>query len=85
MDRFLRTLRTMIPPADVQDLHERLLAVFSSVRDDVADAVAAADAVNDGDYQAALKRVVKDSDRLDPIGRQFRARHYARLGEQVSP
>jgi class 3 adenylate cyclase len=84
MDRFLRSLRRMRPPTDVQDLHRRLLAVFSSVREDVADAVAAADAVKDHDYRAALIRVSKDSDRLDPIGREFDARHYARLGEQVS-
>jgi len=84
MDRFLATLRSMTPPTDVKDLHERLLAVFFAVRQDIADAVAAADAVKDRHYRAALKRVIEDSNRLDPIGRQFGARGYARLGEQVS-
>ena len=81
MDHFLASLRSMTPPTDVKDLHQRLLAVFLRVREDIADAVAAADAVKDRHYVAALKRVVEDSDRLDPIGRQFRARGYARLGE----
>jgi class 3 adenylate cyclase len=85
MDRFLGRLRSLTPPPDVEDLNERLLAVFFSVRQDVADAVAAADAVKDSDYRAALRQVTEDSDRLGPIGRQFGARGYARLGIQASP
>jgi class 3 adenylate cyclase len=84
MDRFVGTLRSMTPPNDVKDLHKRLLAVFFSVRQDVADAVAAADAVKDNDYRAALKQVIEDSNHLGPIGQQFKARGYARLGEQVT-
>ncbi|MDQ3893273.1 MAG: hypothetical protein M3292_01200, partial [Actinomycetota bacterium] len=75
---------SMTPPPDVKDLHQRLLAVFFSVRQDVADAVAAADAAKDRVYRAALKRVTEDSNRLAPIGRQFGARGYERLGVQVS-
>jgi class 3 adenylate cyclase len=85
MDRFLARLRSMTPPEDVEDLHKRLLAIFFRVRQNIAYAVAAADAVNDRDYRAALRRVTEGSNRLDPIGRQFRARGYARLGVQVSP
>jgi class 3 adenylate cyclase len=84
MDRFLATLRSMTPPTLVRDLHERLLAVFFAVRQDVADAVAAADAAKDRHYRAALRRVVDDSNKLGPIGREFGARGYARLGEQVA-
>ncbi len=84
MDRFLGRLQSMTPPPDVKDLHQRLLAVFFSVRQDVADAVAAADAAKDRVYRAALKRVTEDSNRLAPIGRQFGARGYERLGVQVS-
>jgi len=85
IDRFLGTLRSMTPPNDVKDLHGQLVATFVSVREDVATAVAAADAANDHDYRAALKRVIQDSNRLRPIGQKFNARGYARLGEQVSP
>jgi Protein kinase domain len=83
-DRLLVRLRRMVPPADVTDLHRQLIAVVGTVRADIADAGAAADAVNDRDYRGARTRFTKDSNLLDPIGRKFKARGYSRIGEQVS-
>jgi hypothetical protein len=81
MDKALATIRGLTPPADVRDLHARLLAIFDRMRDHVADSVAAADFGNTRDYRVAGRAFNHDQTLLDPLAPEFRARGYSRLGE----
>jgi hypothetical protein len=81
MDKALATMRGITPPADVRDLHERLLGIIEQMRTDVANGVAAADFGNDRDYSAAGRALESDQKLLDPLAPEFRARGYSRLGQ----
>jgi hypothetical protein len=81
-DRTIAKLQGMTPPADVRDLHGRILDVLRRTRTDIADAGAAADLGNKRSYQAALTRFSTDSRGLDALGPAFKSRGYTRLGQE---
>ena len=81
IDKALATIRRIRPPADVRDLHQRLLEIIGQMRTHVANAGAAADFGNTKDYQAAGRAFGEDQALLDPMAPEFRKRGYARLGQ----
>jgi hypothetical protein len=78
-DRLIGRLEQMTPPADVADLHRRVIAVFKRVRGHIADAGAAADFGNDRVYRSIPAKLDKDFEALAQLGPAFAARGYKRL------
>jgi hypothetical protein len=78
-DRLIARLEQMTAPADVRDLHRRVIAVFRRIRGHIADAGAAADLGNDRVYRSIPAKLNKDFEALTPLGPAFEARGYKRL------
>jgi Protein kinase domain len=80
LDRTLSQMRRMVPPTDVADLHTRVIDIISRTRAHIADAVAAADFSNDRRYRSSVIQAEAESQKLDSLAGEFRARGYERLG-----
>jgi hypothetical protein len=81
LDRTIAAIDRIPPPADVKDLHGRVLQILRASRKDLAAAGAAAGFGNDADYRAALMRFKQDNNTLDRLAPAFRQRGYDRLGQ----
>jgi hypothetical protein len=81
LDRAIAAIDRIPPPADVEDLHGRVLQVLRASRKEIAAGGAAAGFGNDADYRAALMRFQQETDRLDQLAPAFRERGYDRLGQ----
>jgi len=79
-DRYIDTLETMRPPADIERVHRRLIGRFKQIRAVIADAAAAADLGNDDVYRATPRRLEKAFQELDGLAPEFQSRGYRRLG-----
>jgi hypothetical protein len=79
-DRTISRMRRVVPPTDVKDLHAAVIEIVGRTRGDIADAVAAAEVSNNNVYQSSLRKTGVESDKLDALAEEFRARGYKRLG-----
>jgi hypothetical protein len=79
-DQTISRMRRIEPPTDVADLHAEVIGIVSRTRTHIADAVAAADFSNDESYRSSLRQTGVESDKLDSLAAEFRARGYERLG-----
>ena len=78
-DKYIATLEHMKPPADVEDLHRRLIVMFKRIRTNIADAGAAADLGNDTVYRSVPPRLESAFRALDDLRPAFDSRGYRRL------
>jgi hypothetical protein len=79
-DGLVASLHGMVPPADVKDLHGRLVQLVKRLRNHVADAGAAADSGNDRVYRTVQASLGRDVREIDALGPEFDSRGYKRLG-----
>jgi hypothetical protein len=78
-DAYIATLEHMKPPADVEDLHRRVIGIFKRIRTSVADAGAAADLGNDDVYRSGPRQLEAAFKALDDLRPAFESRGYRRL------
>ncbi len=79
IDRFLGRLETIDAPADIENVHAELIGMVKEMRTDVADAAAAASFGDNAAYTAAPKKLQRDTDQLDSLADDFKAKGYRRL------
>ncbi len=79
IDRFVGRLEVIDAPADIRDVHAQLIGMVRQMRSDVADAAAAASFGDNAVYKAAPKQLQQDTDQLDGLADDFKAKGYNRL------
>jgi hypothetical protein len=79
IDRFAGRLEAIDAPADIEGVHARLIGMVKEMRSDVADAAAAASFGDNAVYKAAPKQLEQDTDQLDGLADDFKAKGYTRL------
>jgi len=79
-DRYIQTLESMRPPADIESVHGRLIRLFKQIRAAIADGGAAADLGNDSVYRSTPRRLDRAFQELENLAPEFESRGYRRLG-----
>jgi protein kinase-like protein len=79
IDRFVGRLDSIDAPADIESVHARLIGMVKQMRSDVADAAAAASLGDNAAYTSAPKKLERDTDELNSLADDFRAKGYRRL------
>jgi hypothetical protein len=78
-DRLRVRLEAMEAPADIESVHARLVANVKQTRSDIADAAAAASLGDNEAYKAAPKKLERDTQEIDGLSDDFKAKGYTRL------
>ena len=79
IDRFAGRLEAIEAPADIRSVHAQLIGMVKQMRSDVADAAAAASFGDNAVYKATPKQLEQDTDQLDGLADDFKAKGYTRL------
>jgi hypothetical protein len=79
IDRFVGRLEDIDAPANIENVHAKLIGMVKQMRSDVADAAAAASLGDNAAYTAAPKKIERDTDQLDSLADDFKAKGYRRL------
>jgi hypothetical protein len=79
IDRFVGRLDAIDAPTDIESVHAQLIGMVKRMRSDVADAAAAASLGDNAAYKAAPKELERDTDELDGLAADFKAKGYPRL------
>jgi hypothetical protein len=79
IDRFAGRLEAIEAPADIRSVHAQLIGMVKQMRSDVADAAAAASFGDNAVYKAAPRQLQEDTDQLDGLADDFKAKGYNRL------
>ena len=79
LDRFVGRLEAIEAPADIRSVHAQLIGMVKQMRSDVADAAAAAAFGDNAVYKATPKQLQQDTDELDSLADDFKAKGYNRL------
>jgi hypothetical protein len=79
IDHFVSRLESIDAPSDIENVHAELIAMVKQLRSDVADAAAAASFGDNDAYTTAPKKLERDTDRIDSLADDFRAKGYRRL------
>jgi protein kinase-like protein len=79
IDRFVGRLEAIEAPADIRSVHAQLIGMVKQMRSDVADAAAAASFGDNAVYKATPKQLEQDTNELDSLADDFKAKGYTRL------